>query len=72
MPTAQAQDYASQLTDLARQLNAFAASLKAQRRGSRSQSKKVREVAVEYTVNQSDGPSTPLFIEQELEWLHNI
>ena len=67
MPSAQAQDYASQLNDLARQLNAFAATLKAQRKSSRS--KKVRETTIEYTTDSPDNAPTPLFTDEELKWL---
>jgi len=65
MPPAQVQEYASQLTDLARQLNAFAADLKAKRQGSQPQSKAVREATTEYV---ADWP-LPLFTQKELEWL---
>jgi four helix bundle protein len=65
MPSDQVQDYVSQLTDLARRLNAFAADLKAKRQGSQSQPKTVREPIVEYV---TDWPS-PLFTQEELDWL---
>lgn len=52
MPSAQAQEHISRLTDLARQLNAFAADLKAKRQGSQPQPKTVREAAAE------DAPSS--------------
>ncbi len=71
MPSAQVQDYASQLTDLARQLNAFAARLKTQRQASRSKPKTVREPAVEYITDWPDD-TLPLFTEDELEWLEAI
>ena len=72
MPSAQVQDYVSQLTDLARQLNAFAATLKTQRQGGRTQPKAVREATAEYVTGWSDDASLPLFIEDELEWLQAI
>jgi four helix bundle protein len=72
MPSAQVQDYASQLTDLARQVNAFAASLKAQRRSNRTQSKTVREAAVEYGAKWLDDAPMPLFTDEELEWLKAV
>jgi four helix bundle protein len=72
MPSAQVQDYASQLTDLARQLNAFAATLKAQRQGGRTQPKAVREATTEYVTGWSDDAPVPLFTGDELEWLHTI
>jgi four helix bundle protein len=71
MPSAQVQDYASQSTDLARQLNAFAGSLRAQRRGSRSQPKTVRESGPEYSATQPGSPPIPLFTEDELQWLQD-
>ena len=72
MPSAQVQDYVSQLTDLARQLNAFAVTLKAQRQRSRSQPKTMLEATAEYMTNWSDNASVPLFTEEELEWLPTI
>ena len=71
MPSTQVREYASQLTDLARQLNAFASRLKTQRQSSRKQPKAVHEPAVEYV---TDGPddTKPLFTTEELEWLAAI
>lgn len=66
MPREQAQDYASQLTDLARQLNSFATSIKGQGPAPKSKPKTVRESSVEYDV------STPLFTEEEFVWLATI
>jgi four helix bundle protein len=72
MSSTQVQDYASQLTDLARQLNAFAARLKAQRRGSQTQSKTVREATTDYVPDgPSDAPAS-LFTEEELGWLKAV
>ncbi len=65
------QDYAAQLTDLARQLNAFAARLKTQRQASRSKPKTVREPAAEYVTDWPDD-TPPLFTEDELEWLQAV
>jgi four helix bundle protein len=72
MPSAQVQDYVSQLTDLARQLNAFAATLKAQRQSSRSQPKAMREAATAYVTDWLDDVPVPLFTEEELEWFPTI
>lgn len=72
MPPAQVQDYVSQLTDLARQLNAFAASLKAQRHGGQSKPKTMREAATEYATDWLDDAPAPLFAEEELEWFQAI
>jgi four helix bundle protein len=68
----QVQDYATQLTDLARQLNAFASGLKAQRRNSRSKSKTVREPATKYSVGPLEDGSPSLFTENDLDWLATI
>jgi len=72
MPSAQVQDYVSQLTDLARQLNAFAATLKAQRQSSRAQPKTMREAATAYVTDWLDDVPVPLFTEEELEWLQAV
>lgn len=72
IPSDQTKDYASQLTDLARQLNAFAATVKAQRRGNHSQSKAVREAASEYAIEGLDDTLSPRFSEGELEWLQTV
>lgn len=68
MPATEVQDYASQLTDLARQLNAFAANLKSQRRGGQSKAKATREAAAEYVTS----PPPFLFTEADLEGLSTI
>ncbi len=70
MAAAQAQNYAAQLTELARQLNAFGGSLKTQRQTSRSQPNTIREDLVEYITGLSD--NLPLFTDDELEWLNTI
>jgi four helix bundle protein len=64
-----AKGYSSRLTDVARQLNAFARNLKDQRRGSSTQSGVVREPTTEYT---SEIAPLPLFTEAELEWLPSV
>jgi four helix bundle protein len=69
MPSAQVQEYSSQLTHLARQLNAFAADLKAQRQGSRSQPKAVREPATKYVTDWPADLPLPLFTKEDLQWL---
>lgn len=60
------QGYANQLTEVARQLNSFANSLKAQRNDSKSRSKKVREPNIEYAIDTLHNASEPLFTEAEL------
>jgi four helix bundle protein len=69
METSQVQAHASRLTDVARQLNAFARSLKAQRRGKSRQSKAIREPTAEYTIETEP---FPLFTKAELEWLQTV
>jgi four helix bundle protein len=62
-------EYTSSLTDIARQLNAFAESLKNQR--STSKSKTIRELAAEYKVDMPDDSPETLFDESDLNWLEN-
>ena len=72
MPSDQVQEYASQLSELARQLNAFASSLKIQRREGQQQSQKVSEASVEYVSVKSTGVTEDLFSEDELHWLQTL
>jgi four helix bundle protein len=69
MPAAQVQAYVAQLTDLARQLNSFAADLKSQQRGSQSKGKAAREGAVKYVTEQTFDQLFLLFAKEDLEWL---
>jgi four helix bundle protein len=69
MPSAQVEDYASQLTNLARQLNAFVSRLKTQRRSSRKPSTIVREATTDYVADEQGDAPAPLFTAEELEWL---
>jgi four helix bundle protein len=61
--------YGSRLSDVARQLNTFANSLKSQRKDSKPVPKSIREPDPEYTVNDWVQDSTPLFTDLELKWL---
>jgi four helix bundle protein len=61
--------YATRLSDVARQLNTFAGSLKAQRKVNKTQLKSIREPDAEYIVNDWFNDSTPLFTDVELNWL---
>jgi len=70
MPASEAKDYVSQLTDLARQLNAFANSLKSQRREGQ-QHKTIRETTAEYAIWSQDETGS-LFTAEDLEWLQSI
>jgi four helix bundle protein len=72
MQSAQVRDYASWLTDLARQLNAFAATLKAQRHDSRARPKTVRETTAEYVADWPSDVALPLFTEDGFEWLQDV
>lgn len=63
------QRYVNRLTDLARQLNTFAGSLKTVRAEQKSKLSSVREEQAEYiTISLDDIPS-PLFSEEEFNWL---
>jgi four helix bundle protein len=62
-------EYVNHLTDLARQLNTFAGSLKTVRAEQKSKPSSVRESQAEYlTINLEDMPD-PLFSEEDLHWL---
>jgi four helix bundle protein len=69
MGSDQVHDYASRLTSLARQLNAFVSSLKAQRHGNQSPQKAMHEAVAEYVTHVPDDTLVSLFSEVELEWL---
>jgi len=71
MQTEEVKGYAARLSEVARQLNTFANSLKTQRSDSKSQSKTVREPNAEYAVEDLFGDSTPLFTNIELNWLES-
>lgn len=64
--------YAARLSDVARQLNTFAGSLKSQRKDSKPQSKNIREQNAEYIVNDWLEDSSPLFTNLELNWLETL
>ena len=70
MPASEAQNYVSQLTELARQLNAFANSLKYQRRGEQSP-RTFKEATPEYSTWAQDNVA-PLFKDEDLDWLGAI
>jgi len=67
MSSTNVQESISLLTDIAKQLNAFAESLKSQR----SSGKTIRELAAEYKVDLPEGVSESLFDESDLEWLQS-
>lgn len=64
--------YAARLSDVARQLNTFANSLKSQRKDSKAQSKSIRESGAEYIVEDWLDDSNPLFTDLELNWLTTL
>jgi len=64
--------YATRLSEVARQLNTFANSLKFQRTNTKTQSKTVRESGVEYVVDDWLDDSSPLFTNPELNWLESL
>jgi len=69
MPLDSAQEYTTQLSNIARQLNAFADSLKTQR--SDSKTKTIREVAAEYKIDLPDDFPETIFDESDINWLES-
>ncbi len=69
MTSSEAQGYADQLTDLARQLNTFASSLRTVRAEQKTHSRTIREPTTEYIVVDQDEFSDALFAESDLAWL---
>ena len=63
------QDYINRLTDLARQLNIFAGSLKTVRADQKQKTAAVREAQAKYLAITPDEFTNPLFTEDELNWL---
>jgi len=63
------EEYVNRLTDLARQLNAFAGSLKTVRTEQKSKPASVRESQAEYSTLPPGELPVPLFNEAELNWL---
>jgi four helix bundle protein len=62
-----AQRYADTLTDIARQINAFARSLKAQRSNYTSPTKAIREIPETYLTEEA----WPIFDDTDLVWLQS-
>lgn len=69
LPLNTGQSYASDLTELARQLNASLSTLKNIRQGNQTKSTKIREADSEYISNSIDNIPIALFSSEELEWL---
>lgn len=63
--------YAARLSDVARQLNTFASSLKSQRQEDKAQSKSIREENAEYLAGNSFDNPISLFTDMELNWLES-
>jgi four helix bundle protein len=69
MQANEVKDYAARLSEVARQLNTFADSLKAQRKASKSQSRSLLEPSAEYLVGGQTESMSQLFTDSELNWL---
>lgn len=67
IPLENVQEYTTQLSNIARQLNAFADSLKTQR--SDSKTKTIRELAAEYKVDLPEDYPETLFDQNDFDWL---
>ena len=63
------QAYVNRLTDLARQLNTFASSLKTVRAEQKPKTSAIREDQAAYLTGSLDDIPIPLFSEEELNWL---
>ena len=63
--------YVNRLTEVARQLNTFASSLKTIRNQETKQSKSLREIASEYKIDIPDSSSDNLFDDSDLTWLNS-
>jgi four helix bundle protein len=63
-------EYVNRLTDLARQLNTFANSLKTVRAEQKPKTSAMREARAEYLTIGLDEIPNPLFSEDELNWLN--
>jgi four helix bundle protein len=65
------QEYVNRLTDLARQLNTFAGSLKTVRAEQKTKTSAVHEDQAEYLTIGLEALPNPLFSEDELNWLQS-
>lgn len=66
MQTEAVKGHTTHLSDMARQLNTFANSLKSQRKDTKPSSKSIREPGAEYSVADWLADTTPLFTDAEL------
>jgi len=69
MQADEVKDYATRLSDVARQLNAFSNSLRSQRKDNKAQSKSVREPSGDYSADVFYLESEFLFSDKALNWL---
>lgn len=67
-----AQNYAKQLSELARQLNTFISNLKSQRRSNQSRLKSVSESSIEYNEDLQNDTVIPMFTEDEIKWIETV
>jgi four helix bundle protein len=72
MSVNQGQNYAKQLSELARQLNAFISNIKAQQRSNQPKMKTVSEFSTTYMEDQPNDTVIPMFTEDEIKWLETI
>jgi four helix bundle protein len=70
LQAAEVKDYAGRLSDVARQLNSFASSLRAQQKDDKGQLKSIREPATEYAAEARLEDAISLFAENELTGLN--
>ena len=71
MDSKEVDEYVSRLTELARQLNTFAISLKTVRAEQKPNTSAVREDQTDYLTISVEDISDPLFSEEELNWLQS-
>ncbi len=71
MSASETQEYANRLTDIARQINTFASSLKSQRSGDHRKPLVVHEPSAAYAVELPEDFSDALFDESDLAWLQS-
>lgn len=70
MSSADAQEYVTRFTDIARQLNLYVSSLKSQRSGEVTVAKTLKESPVDYITSRSpDDLANDLFDENDMTWL---
>jgi hypothetical protein len=69
MEADEVQKYVDRLTELARQLNTFAASLKSVRAEQKPKTSAMREEQAEYLAINVEEIPNPLFSEDDLKWL---